>query len=313
MKATAAHRWRTELPNTARRFLVCAATAVVALVAASCGTPPPAVPAPAGEFVRPMVFPVFADVSYSDSFGAPRSGGRSHEGQDVMSIKLAPLLAAADGEVTYLRHSNSGLSGNAMIITDADGWEYVYIHMNNDSLFTDDGKNDYDLAFADGIKKGQKVKAGEFIGFIGDSGNAEGTSPHVHFELRSPDDVAVNAFWSLMSAERRVHLASDEERPFGVIDAAGRDPVDQSVIMTGWALQPVGDEETPITVYVDHNPVAFDVERAERVDVNAAKARTGDHGIRLTGIEATPEQEICVILHNLEGGSHARIQCRMVA
>ena len=299
------------LPFTARN-VVASAAVVASLLVASCGTPPPAVPAPAGAFVRPMVFPVFADVSYSDTFGAPRSGGRSHEGQDLMTVKFAPLLAAADGEVTYLRHSNSGLSGNALIITDADGWEYVYIHMNNDSLFTDDAKNDFDLAFADGIKLGQKVKAGEFIGFIGDSGNAEETSPHVHFELRSPDDVAINAFWSLMSAERRLHLATDAQRPIGVVDSMGRSPATGHIWLTGWALQPAGNEETPITVYVDHNPVASALVRTERADVNESETRTGDHGFAITGIAAAPGQEVCVILHNLDGGSHARISCEVV-
>ena len=133
-----------------------------------------------------MVFPVAGRTSYSDTFGALRLADGTHQGQDLMAARHTPLVAAADSTVTSLTWSNSGLSGNSLTITDADGWRYVYIHLNNGAPGTDDGSNVYERAFADRIAKGQKVKAG-VVGYVGDSGNAESTSPHLHFELRRPD------------------------------------------------------------------------------------------------------------------------------
>lgn len=78
-----------------------------------------------------------------------------------------------------------------------DGWESWYIHLNNDTPGTDDG-----LAWgiADGITPGTRVEAGQLIGWVGDSGTAEHTGPHVHFELRTPESVIVNPFQSLVDA-----------------------------------------------------------------------------------------------------------------
>src|SRR5690606_22468758 len=113
---------------------------------AACVPAPPRPPAPVGPAEREMVFPVAGRTSYSDTFGAPRSGGRTHQGQDLMAARHTPLVAAADGTVTSLTWSNSGLSGNSLTITDADGWRYVYIHLNNDAPGTDDGSNVYERA-----------------------------------------------------------------------------------------------------------------------------------------------------------------------
>ena len=56
-----------------------------------------------------------------------------------MGAKLMPLVAAADGTVTFLRTDASGTSGNMVEITDDDGWSYWYMHVNNDTPGTDDG------------------------------------------------------------------------------------------------------------------------------------------------------------------------------
>ena len=81
--------------------------------------------------VKPIVFPVSGGARYSDTFGAPRSGGRTHEGQDLIESKGTPLVAAVSGRVTRLRHELSGLSGNSLTITADDGWSYVFnCHFN---------------------------------------------------------------------------------------------------------------------------------------------------------------------------------------
>ena len=168
-----------------RSLFAVAALAITTLTA--CAPPSPA-PTKASTSVGPptrnIVFPLARSVKYSDTFGAGRSGGRSHEGQDLMAPKGTVAVAAAAGTVTMVRHSSDGLSGNMLRITDPEGWQYVYIHLNNDTPGTDDGANVFEQAFVDGIRQGQQVVPGEPIGYVGDSGNAESTGPHLHFEIK---------------------------------------------------------------------------------------------------------------------------------
>ena len=69
-----------------------------------------------------MHFPVEGAVSFSDDFGDPRSGGRSHAGNDLMGTRMQKLLAAVDGTVTSARLDASNLSGHMLTIKDAEGW-----------------------------------------------------------------------------------------------------------------------------------------------------------------------------------------------
>jgi hypothetical protein len=146
------------------------------------------------EPIYPLVFPVVGDVYFSDTFGAPRSG-HTHEGQDLMSVgrvKGLPVVAAANGTVGWIGGSCCYLE-----IEHDDGWSTWYIHLNNDTPGTDDGQG---WGIAPGIEPGVRVVAGQLIGWLGDSGNAEGSSPHLHFELRDPTGTAVNAFHDLQQA-----------------------------------------------------------------------------------------------------------------
>ena len=147
--------------------------------------------------------PVDGPVSYSNTWGASRSGGaRQHVGTDMMGRKLQPLLAARDGRIGWTRTDGN----NMLTVRDEDGWSYVYIHINNDSPGTDDGANPKEWMFFPGIESGVEVTAGQPIAYMGDSGNAEGTSPHNHFEIKKPDGTNVNPYWSLMLSQgRRVH------------------------------------------------------------------------------------------------------------
>lgn len=163
-------------------------------------------PAAAAE-VRDITLPIAAegvgDVYWSDTFGACRSGcSRSHMGVDMMGPKMTPLVAVADGVVSWMRHSDS--SGNNIDITDADGWTYHYIHLNNDTPGTDDGANAFEFAFAPGIERGATVKAGQLIGYLGDSGNAESTGSHLHFEITRPDSSNINPTPSVDAALQRL-------------------------------------------------------------------------------------------------------------
>jgi hypothetical protein len=150
---------------------------------------------------RRMHFPVEGAVAFGDDYGDPRSGGRTHEGNDLMGRKMQKLLSAVDGRVTYARVDAGGLSGNMLTIRDDEGWTYRYIHVNNDTPGTDDGLNPPDAIFAPGIEVGSTVKAGQHVAYLGDSGNAEGTSPHLHFEMRRPDGSPINPWTSLRLAQ----------------------------------------------------------------------------------------------------------------
>ena len=155
-----------------------------------------------GPVYRRITFPVDATVSYSDTFGACRDGcTRYHEGQDLMGAKLMPLVSAVNGTVVWLRNDGSGRSGNMLAIQDSRGWEYRYIHINNDTPGTDDGLNPARWGFGPGIKVGAEVTVGQLVAYMGDSGNAEWTSPHLHFEIRRPDGSAVNPWTSLRLAQ----------------------------------------------------------------------------------------------------------------
>jgi hypothetical protein len=159
-----------------------------------------AAPVDDGIVLRAVTLPVEGKFSYSNDFGDPRSGGRTHQGNDLMAPKMQHLLAAADGKVSYLK-VDTGTGGNMLAIRDEDGWTYWYMHINNDTPGTDDGANPLEYAFGAGIAMGTKVKAGQVVAFAGDSGNAEGTGSHLHFEIHPPDGTPVNPYPSLRIAQ----------------------------------------------------------------------------------------------------------------
>lgn len=295
-----------------------ALTALVATAVVGCAPAPaaPAPPPPSAAPTRQIVFPLAVSVKYSDTFGAGRSGGRSHEGQDLMAPKGTPAVAAASGTVTMVRHSPAGLSGNMLRITDAEGWQYVYIHLNNDTPGTDDGANVFEEAFAPGMRQGQKVVAGEPIGFVGDSGNAESTGAHLHFEILEPGVGAVNAYSSLRASTVAPLSSAQVEAaaPIGIVDVLAPD-VAGAVRVAGWSLDRVSNDQTPISVYVDGNPVRTFTSDGPRPDIEAAfPGRGAAHGFDavVSGI-APGAHRICVVAHNSgEGGGSAKLRCEQV-
>ncbi len=129
-----------------------------------------------------MIYPIPGPHRFTDTFLAPRGGGtRRHHGNDLMAPKMTPLLAVFDGTVTFAQ--KKGTSGNTLTLRSDDGWTATYMHINNDTPGTDDGKGSARYAFLADLLPGARVRAGEVVAWCGDSGNAEGTGPHVHFEL----------------------------------------------------------------------------------------------------------------------------------
>jgi len=155
-----------------------------------------------GELVDyPLVFPVDGPVSLSDTFYGTRSTG-DHHAQDLMAPKMTPVLAAASGTVEYVNWSRNPANLNphrccSITIRHDDGWESWYLHLNNDTPGTDDGQV---WGIVEGIVPGVRVEAGRHIGWVGDSGNAEDTPPHLHFELFDAEGVIVNPFNALRAA-----------------------------------------------------------------------------------------------------------------
>lgn len=150
---------------------------------------------------RQIIFPVIGSVRYSDDFGDPRSGGRTHEGNDIVGKKMIPLVAVVDGTVRFVAYPEP-YYGYMVSIEDEDGYQYRYLHINNDKPGTDDNKGGGVNAYALDMKRGYPVAAGQLIGWMGDSGNAESTAPHLHFEIRSSDGAPINPYQSLKAARK---------------------------------------------------------------------------------------------------------------
>jgi murein DD-endopeptidase MepM/ murein hydrolase activator NlpD len=118
--------------------------------------------------------PIAAANSFIDSWGYPRSGGRTHEGTDMMAAMGAPVVAITDGRITFAGVGTT--AGNWLILSGDDGNGYWYMH-NRENLVT-----------------GGRVKAGEQIATVGDTGNALGGPPHVHFEFHPDGGGPVNPY-----------------------------------------------------------------------------------------------------------------------
>jgi murein DD-endopeptidase MepM/ murein hydrolase activator NlpD len=110
--------------------------------------------------------------SFGDSFGAPRSGGRSHQGVDMMAPRGAAIYAVVSGSVS---HSSSNLGGNQIWLHGSDGNTYFYAHLS---------------AY---VGAAGAVNAGDQIGRVGDTGNARGT-PHLHFEIHPGGGSAIDPY-----------------------------------------------------------------------------------------------------------------------
>ncbi len=146
-----------------------------------------------GEDVSyPLVFPVAGSNTFGDHFWSSRGRG-VHHAVDIMAAKMTPVVAAASGTVAWV-----GSRCCTLRIKHDDGWSSSYIHLNNDTPGTDDGRGQ---GIAPGIQRGSRVTAGQLIGWVGDSGNAESTAPHLHFELLDPHGVNVDPYLSLRAAE----------------------------------------------------------------------------------------------------------------
>jgi murein DD-endopeptidase MepM/ murein hydrolase activator NlpD len=117
--------------------------------------------------------PVGGATAFVNDWGAPRSGGRTHKGNDMFAAFDTPLVAVVDGVVV---HDVDDLGGTGVWLVGDDGVSYYYAHLSRWE------------------GEGRRVVRGEVVGYVGDTGNARGGSPHLHFGIRAPDGQMVNPY-----------------------------------------------------------------------------------------------------------------------
>ena len=176
--------------TTARGTLVLAVTLLTLVGGAGAAVP------------QKIVFPVLGSTTYGDDFGQPRAGG-PHQGIDIVAPKRSLALAAEAGKVEFWSHSAT--AGCMLYLHGASGTDYYYIHLNNDLTPKNDnrGKCVAGTAYAKGLKDGVKVVAGQPVGYVGDSGDANGIHAHLHFELHPGRKAATDPYLWL---QRATHL-----------------------------------------------------------------------------------------------------------
>ena len=146
------------------------------------------------------MFPVLGDVSFTDDYGAPRAVTGWHHGNDLFADTGTPLLAVTDG--TLGRVGVNTLGGNRLWLTDGAGNQFYYAHMSG---------------YAPGAVNGARVRAGEVIGFVGNTGQAITTPPHLHFEIHPGGGDSVNPYPYLIAWQRGAPVA----RAFRVAESVG--------------------------------------------------------------------------------------------
>src|SRR4051812_10087160 len=122
-------------------------------------------------------FPVAGAHNFVDTFGAPRADVPVHVGNDIFASFGTPIVAVADGRLS--RVGTLKIWGNRLWLRDKKGYRYFYCHLSD---------------FAAAAYNGADVHAGEVIGFVGNTGDAEPTPPHLHFEVHMPDGAVVGPY-----------------------------------------------------------------------------------------------------------------------
>lgn len=133
-------------------------------------SPPP--PDPGVRFC-----PVDGVTAFSDTWGAPRSGGRTHQGVDMLAVRGTPAVAIEAGTVARLR--SGGLGGVTVWLRGDSGDSFYYAHLDG---------------WAPGLSRGKRLAGGEVLGFVGTTGNAPASIPHLHFEHHPGGGGAVNPY-----------------------------------------------------------------------------------------------------------------------
>lgn len=140
------------------------------------GLATPAIAAPDYRDVVDIAFPTGRGVRYSNDYANGRSGGRVHRATDIFGPFGLPIRAARAGTVIWLPRDDSGTAGFAIQILGDDGRTYAYYHLGR-------AGGRYRNAISGKLSLGGRVKRGQYLGRMGDSGNSAGGAPHLHFEI----------------------------------------------------------------------------------------------------------------------------------
>lgn len=162
----------SQSPNTS----VASTTSTTSGGGGTTTTSPPATTPPPPPSSGGGSCPVAGAVYFSDTWGDARSGGRSHQGVDMMAARGTPVAAIFSGKITSLKSSSLG---GKTIWMSAGGDTYYYAHLDT---------------HAPGLAVGQSVSSGEIIGTVGSTGNASDLYPHLHFEFHPGGGSAVNPY-----------------------------------------------------------------------------------------------------------------------
>ncbi|HSL66499.1 MAG TPA: M23 family metallopeptidase [Gaiellaceae bacterium] len=194
--------------TTARSLLAAALLAGLVVGTAGAHTGKPV----AKRAVPQLIFPVAGGATYVDDFGDPRGQG-GHQGNDLMAPKRSPAVAAEAGTVKFW--TTSARAGCMLYLHGQSGTTYLYIHLNNDRTLGNDNRGGCKpgVSFAKGLKSGAKVEAGQIVGYVGDSGDADGIASHLHFEVHPGGGAAVSPFPHLRKAKRLL-FAAEPGAPF---------------------------------------------------------------------------------------------------
>jgi len=135
-------------------------------------------------------FPVLGESSFSDDYGAPRAGTGWHHGNDIFGAMGLPIVAVANGVLSKVGVNHLG--GNRLWLTDDAGNSYYYAHLS---------------AYAPGTADGVRVRAGQVIAFLGNTGQAITTPPHLHFEVHPGAGDSVDPYPYLLAWQRNASVA----------------------------------------------------------------------------------------------------------
>ena len=203
------------------------------------------------------VFPVAAEghPHFTDDFGAVRSAARKHQGNDIFADEGTPIVAVDDGA---LRFAEDPIGGHAFYLAAADRTVYYGAH----------------LSAYEGTSP-RHVQAGEVIGYVGNTGNASSTAPHLHFEVHPSGGVAVDPYRLIMGLE-----------PPSVVSSAGA--VDQVLPApaAGEPLPPLAVVPGPVTPIPHASSSSSSSSRGRGVGVLFALSTFAGAGLILLGRRA---------------------------
>ncbi len=181
----------------------------------------------ANSVFMPVLFGVGLN-NISPNFGDPRSGGRTHEGEDIMAKQWTPIVSPTAAVV--LRTGVGATEGNYVYTANPGGETFVYMHL---------------VKIGEGVVSGATLEQGSLIGYVGATGNAQPGSYHLHFEIHNPSGTPMDPFPRLtaeFSVEQKISFLN-------TIFTQSADPVALSeLLVTNFRSYFVADAQSGITL-----------------------------------------------------------------